>query len=121
MRIYIGHSTAFNYQQSLYLPLKSSGLWQQHLFILPHDEQSDPINTKAIISGADLVIAEVSYPSTGLGIELGWANNANRPILSLYQEHTKPSSSLNLICDHFIQYSDLDNLISKLAHWLNER
>ena len=85
MRIYVSHSTTLNYRHSLYSPLKTSVLWQQHYFILPHDEQSDPINSKAIISEVNLVIAEVSYPSTGFGIELGWANIANRPILCLHQ------------------------------------
>ena len=27
---------------------------------------------------SDIIIAEVSYPATGMGIELGWANDANK-------------------------------------------
>jgi hypothetical protein len=118
MKIYIGHSSAFDYKRLLYFPLQSSALWQQHSFMLPHEHSSDPADSKTVISNADLVIAEVSYPSTGLGIELGWAHNANRKILCLHQQNTKPSSSLSIICDQFIHYSDSDDLINQLTQWL---
>ena len=121
MKIYIGHSSAFDYAQLLYFPLKNSALSKAHHFILPHEHHPDPINSKEIISNIDLVIAEVSYPSTGLGIELGWANNAGRKILCIHQSNAKPSTSLNIICDQFIQYTDSADLISQLTQWIQPR
>ena len=115
MQIYLGHSSEFDYRRLLYLPLKSSHLWQEHRFILPHDNHSEPVHSKTIISKVDLVIAEVSYPSTGLGIELGWANDANRMILCLHQQQSTPSTSLRIISDQFLQYTDPEDLITKLA------
>lgn len=40
--------------------------------------------TKDIIKTCDLMIAEVSLPATGLGIELGWAKAFKVPILCMY-------------------------------------
>ena len=33
--------------------------------------------SKEVIRTSDLVIADISYPSTGVGIELGWADCFN--------------------------------------------
>ncbi len=72
MKIYIGHSREYNYLEDLYMPLKTSLLFKNHEIILPHDKRN--LISKDIIKKCNLFIAEVSFPSTGLGIELGWAN-----------------------------------------------
>lgn len=118
MLIYLGHSTAFNYEEALYLPLKNSALWTQHSFILPHENQVEPTPTKDLIQTVDLMVAEVSYPSTGLGIELGWANNANRDILCVSHQHATPSSSLKYVSQHFLTYSDKKDFIHQLTTWI---
>lgn len=46
----------------------------------------------AMINEADVVIAEVTNPSLGVGYELGYAENLNKPILCLFDE----SSDRNL-------------------------
>ena len=74
MKIYISHSTGFDYQKELYEPIKNSELYNSHEIIFPHDKSSEVSNSKEVIKGCDMVIAEVSYPSTGMGIELGWAD-----------------------------------------------
>lgn len=38
------------------------------------------------IRDADVVIAEVSVPSTGVGYEIGFAEGINKPVLCLYRE-----------------------------------
>jgi len=70
LEIYITHSRDFDYKTELYTPLRNSSLNSQHRFILPH-ETNEFINSKEIIQRSNLVIAEVSYPATGVGIELG--------------------------------------------------
>lgn len=114
MNIYIAHSTLFDYQSLLYLPLQNSKLWTQHKFILPHTDTIAPLNTKNIITHSDLIIAEVSYPSTGMGIELGWANIANRQIICLYYNLANPSSSLQYVANAIIAYNDVIDLIKKI-------
>jgi len=114
MKIYVGHATRFNYYNELYQPLMQSNLWQQYTWYLPHLDSSRPINTKTLIHNCDLVIAEVSLPSTGLGIELGWANSAQVPIIAIHKIDAKISSSLELICLKLIAYDDLSNLLKML-------
>lgn len=115
MKIYLSHASSFDYQHELYLPIKQSQLFSQHEFILPHDNSHDPINTKEIIKQCNLIIAEVSYPSTGQGIELGWANFLNIPIFCLYRNERKCSSSLKLITHSMCSYVNETQMIYVMA------
>lgn len=119
MKIYVGHSTSYDFTKELYQPLKCSVEWEKHTFFLPHEFKKEPTYSKDIIANCDLIIAEVSYPSTGLGIELGWANVAGRDILCIYKDGTTPSASLNIVSSNFLNYSDSTDLIEKLDRWLN--
>ncbi len=110
MNVYIAHSSAYDFTKELYEPLQNTFTRPDHHFIFPH--ALDPINSKTVIAECDLVIAETSYPSTGLGIELGWANASGTPIICIHKVGTEPSSSLNFICDTFYSYSSPSELIS---------
>lgn len=57
-------------------------------------------------------MAETSFPSTGQGIELAWATEANTPTICLYKEGTKPSSSLKFIGLTPIKYKDFDDFLA---------
>ena len=72
MKIYISHSSKYDYINKIYNPIKESHLNQRNTFFFPHDNNNKVINTKDVISKYDLIIAEVSLPATGQGIELGW-------------------------------------------------
>ncbi len=100
MKIYVTHSTGFNFKQELYLPLRKSPLNTQHAISLPHEGNS-MTNSKELIKQTDLVVAEVSYPSTGQGIELGWADSFRVPIICISQEGKKVSGSLQVITNNF--------------------
>lgn len=80
-------------------------------FILPHEKSSTPNNMREIICTSDLVIAEVSFPSTGQGIELGWANISKVPIACIYQSGKNYSSSLKVITNKFVSYNNDKNLV----------
>lgn len=112
MKIYISHSSNFDYNKELYKPLKDSKLSENNILIFPHEGEVK--NSKPIIKECDLVIAEVSFPSIGQGIELGWADYLNIPILCIYKETAKISSSLKLITNLFVKYSDQDDMIEKI-------
>lgn len=47
----------------------------------------------AWLCACDLVVAEVSTPSLGVGYELGWATGLKKPVLCLYRPH--PGKSLS--------------------------
>lgn len=117
MKIFISHSNSFNFQEDLYEPIKKSDLFSQHDFFLPHDNGKIQ-NTKEQIKNSDLVIAEISYPSTGSGIEMGWANAFDIPIWCVYIENSKPSNSSQYIAEKTICYKDKENLVSILAQEL---
>ena len=121
MKIYIGHSREYNYLEDLYTPIKTSLLFNNHEIILPHDKKPGKRNfiSKDIIKKCNLFIAEVSFPSTGLGIELGWANIFNTPILCIYRKGTTISGSLKYLCDNFIEYSDSVDMIEKISNHIS--
>ena len=119
MNIYVAHSNKFDYIKKLYDPIKNSKSLSMHNFFFPHDEANKLVKTKYIIKDYDLVIAEVSLPTIGLGIELGWADDSNTPILCIYESGTKISSSLKFITNNFIEYDNSKDLIEKIKEFVN--
>ena len=117
MNIYISHSSKYDYIHNLYDPIKKSKLYETHCFYFPH-ETDEIINTKHIITNYDFLIAEISLPSISQGIELGWADYANVPILFIYQKGTTVSSSLKLVTNHFIEYENTDDMINKINNFI---
>lgn len=123
MKIYIGHSKKFNFQEELYLPIRESKLNSKYEIVFPHEiyqEASDFI-TKDIIKTCDVMIAEVSFPATGLGIELGWANTFELPIICVYLKGSDISGSLKTVCNNFIEYTGKADLIKKIGKALEDK
>lgn len=116
MKIYVGHSSSFDFQNALYAPLKKSDLAKNHHFIFPHDVALEPQSTRETICNCDLFMAEVSHPSTGLGIEIGWANVARRNILCIYKTGSRPSAALKIITQQFLEYKNSADLIEQLKN-----
>ncbi len=119
MKIFVAHSSSFDFQNDLYKPLRNSPLNTEHEIKLPH-EKGIEVKTKDIIKNSDAVVAEVSYPSTGQGIELGWAEVFDTPIIYIYKEGSKISRSLSKITDKFILYKDSQDMINKLTSALQK-
>ena len=109
MKIYVAHSRDFDYQNDLYVPLKNSEIFKQHEFILPHDGNNYK-HERDFYKSIDLVIAEVSYPSTGLGIELGFLYDDNKPIYCIHRSDKKISSSISVVASNINVYSNLDEM-----------
>jgi len=117
MKIYICHSTNFDFKKELYEPIKNSSL-SKHEIIFPHEQGSDFTNSKEIISTCDLIIAEVSHPSTGVGIELGWADKDKKRIILTYKKGSIISKSVNTVSDEMIEYEGEEDLIEKISNTL---
>jgi len=118
MKIYLAHSSSFDFQTGLYAPIKSSALALEHDFIFPHAGNSIS-DSRKIIAECDMVLAETSYPSTGLGIELGWASALGKKIIAFYKSGLVPSSSIHIITTDIYEYSQ-ENLIETLNSSLQE-
>lgn len=112
MKIYIAHSQSFDYKKELYKTLEESILSNDHELIFPHKESDTLFNSKSFFqTNCDLIVAEVSYPSIGLGIESGWADLYKIQIICIYKKGKVFSNSLRAVSDTFIEYSDSGDLI----------
>jgi transcriptional regulator of heat shock response len=121
MKIYVAHSKAFDYKKELYEPIRQSSLNEEHSIVLPHENSDEQFNSKECLrDGCDLVIAEVSNSSTGIGIELGWANMFNVPIVGIHRTGSKPARSLKVITPKFVEYSNSEELISGIKQMINQ-
>ena len=89
--------------------------------IFPHVWHEQKKSSKEFIKNADLVIGEVSFPSTGQGIEFGWADMLNVPTLFLKKTGAKASSSPNYLKGELIEYATLEELTSKTKAYLTEK
>ncbi len=112
MKIYTAHSREFDYENELYQPIRSAEQLPQSDIILPHENDKASANGRDFYKQLDLVIAEVSYPATGLGIELGWAFDSGVPIVCIYQSGKHYSGSLYAVTKQFYEYHNSDELIS---------
>ena len=115
MKIYLTHPTNFDFKKDLYQPLRQSELNANYEIVLPHEDGAAQFNSKEQMSDFDLVVAEVSFPSTGQGIELGWADMAGVPIICMYKKGQKYSYALKTISEMFIEYTDSEDFIRKLT------
>ena len=115
-KVYICHSSKYDYVNKIYNPIKSSKFMETYDFVFPHD--GDVVNTKDIISNADLVIVDISGATFGQGIEIGWADAAGVDILCIYKKGMEKRRSIQLLTDKFIEYNDSHDLISKLEEYL---
>lgn len=118
MKIYVCHATSFDYKRELYEPLKRSVLGQDHELILPHETELFK-NSQLDIESSDLVLAEVSYPSTGMGIELGWANAAGVKLLLICRNTATPSRSLDVLGAEMIYYDHAADLVQNINNYFN--
>lgn len=109
MKIYIGHSKIIDYENDLYKPIKEK--LSKYNIILPHEKGMDNYNGRDFYKSLDLFIAEVSAPATGLGIELGYADDDKIPIYCIYKKGTKYSGSLTTITTNFYEYENVNEMI----------
>ena len=69
----------------------------------------------------DLVICEVSKPSTGLGIEMGFVYDNNIPIYCLYEKGTNYSKSIEVVSNSIIEYDGINDFILKIKEIIKSR
>lgn len=112
MKIYIGHSREYDYETELYKIIRADKELNNENIILPHEEGYVGNITREFYSDIDIFIAEVSYKSVGLGVELGWAYDDKIPIYCVYKKGAKISSSLKIVTDKFYEYDTNEELIN---------
>jgi nucleoside 2-deoxyribosyltransferase len=80
----------------------------------PEQEQEMMQTAFAEIELSDLLIAELTTKSIGVGIELGYAYAKNKPVLYIRHESAKHSSTASGSAKNTIFYKDTKDLQSKL-------
>lgn len=111
MKIYIAHSREFDYESELYQPIRSCNDLPQSDIILPHEATYHNQQDRDFYKTLDLMIAEVSYPATGLGIELGWAYDDKTPAICIAKVDTKISGSIKTITNKIYYYNNPQELV----------
>ena len=116
MNIYVSHLRRGDYHTELYGPLLASELAKKHVFIFPHSKSQKPFNTKELFrkKECDMILAEISMPATGQGIELGWADMYGIPIICMYKKGADVSGSAKMIARHSLEYSNIRNMIDQV-------
>jgi hypothetical protein len=120
MKIYVGHSTDMEFREVLYQPLKNSRIAEEHELVLPHDSKEFFDSKRFLSEECNLFIAEVSDDSTGLGIELGWAEEFEVPIVCVFGEGSKPSSALQTVTENVREYGDREELVKIVEEVIKE-
>lgn len=114
MRIYVAHPTSLDYENNIYMPFRSDSFLNRHELILPHEASSHIHSSREDYKNVDLVIAECGQPSTGMGIELGWFYDENKPIFCFYQAGTKPSNAISIVAKTIVEYNDVEDFVNKV-------
>ena len=83
--------------------------------VWPHAGNDEVQATKNDLQSADLLLVEVSIPSTGSGIEMGWANDANKPIIAFHQAGTQPSPAVKFVTEQIHTYLSSEQIEAVLA------
>lgn len=120
MKIYIGHSRAFDYENELYKCIRENEFLKKYNILLPHEDGKNESNSREFYKDIDIFIAEVSYKATGLGIELGWAYDSDVPIYCIYKKGLKISSSLKSVTDKFYEYENNEMLVNLVINIIKE-
>jgi hypothetical protein len=114
LKIYFSHASDSSFARAISNALKSG---KDFDIIFPHERSSEPCSIRPLLeTGAiDLVLAEVSCPSTGQGIELAWADAANISIICVYEHTQKPSSSLAMIRTRVMPYRNTEEVLDLIT------
>lgn len=114
--VYVGHLRQSDYETEIYQPLRVLAQELSVEFIFPHAPGTAYINSKELFQnkGCDLFLAEVSYPATGLGMELAYANVYDIPVICIHQKNAKPASSIKSLNCPIVTYENTQDFTQKV-------
>ncbi|MFA7319396.1 MAG: hypothetical protein WC022_02255 [Parcubacteria group bacterium] len=117
-KIYVAHASNYSdFKETLYSPLKTLKDFE---FIFPYEKEGEMESTKGIIKDCDLFIGDVSFQKLGTGIEIGWADSFDVPILLVYKKGSSLSRSLNIVTDNFLEYDSVEDNLVDIASAINK-
>jgi nucleoside 2-deoxyribosyltransferase len=92
--------------------LVQSDVMENERQLTPQDVYKRDVNW---IKNCDVLIAEVSVPSHGVGYEIGFALNIGKPVLCLYQKSRKVSKMITGNLDPKLSTQAYENLKEAIA------
>ena len=101
----------------------------EHIGSVKLTDQGENLTAKEIhdrdvawIKEADIVVADVSVTSLGVGYELGLAVSLRKPVVCLYRENGKRLSGMIDGCDKIkvVRYADIEDAKTKLKAHLEQ-
>lgn len=120
--------------ESVYQEIVSALIANGHEIPTSHLAQSESMDKERVltprdvylrdvqwIDECDVLIAEVSVPSHGVGYEIGYALQAGKPVLCIYQQDRKVSKMITGNPDSKLKvesYSDVKEAIEKSKKFL---
>ena len=110
MKVYLAHSSNCDYINKIYKPILNDPELSK-IITLPHMEKEHN-HSRNYYEDFDLVIAEVSAPSTGMGIELGFFYDEKKPIYCIYRGDY--SKSVEVIAKKIIEYENIVKTIKDI-------
>lgn len=113
--IYLAHSSKFDFKNDLYEPIKRSNLADIYDFIYLMETPGNLPNTKEMIRSFNAVIGEISYPSTGAGIEIGWADALGIPLVLIHNQSYNPPEYYKTISSYVSEYDNAENIPEIIA------
>lgn len=118
MLIQVSHSRHYDFQEDLYNPIKGALFFSEYSWIFPHDGRE--VDSKVTLRNVDLLIAEVSSPTTGNTLEIGMASAYGKRILCIYKKGSMISSSLKFVTEDFIEYDSPEDMVGKIGTFLKK-
>jgi len=118
MKIFIAHSSNFDFKNKLYAPHRGSVLNTEHEILLPQETEPKIEITREMIQGCDALAADVSQPSLGVGIEMGWADAFHVPVIAMHEKGSRVSFSIDNVVTHRFEYSGAEDMLVKLGNVL---
>ena len=115
MKIYVAHASNYDYINEIYKPIREDSELKEYDIVLPHEDENY-IHNRDYYKYFDIAICEVSNPSIGLGIELGFLYDSNVKIYCLYKKDSNYSKSLLAITKNIIMYQDSKDFINKIKN-----
>lgn len=108
--VYLAHSSKFDFKNKLYEPIKRSKIGNLYDFIYLMDNPGNLPNTKEMIQTCQAVIGEISYPSIGAGIEIGWADAFDIPLILIHNHSYNPPEYYKTFSSYLLKYDDPERI-----------
>jgi nucleoside 2-deoxyribosyltransferase len=138
MKIYLSGSIRGGREfQPIYKVIYKNLIENDHTVLAHHVASENVIETEKSLSNHDIytqdvqwlkecdgVIAEVSLPSLGVGYEIAYALNLEKPVLALYNEERNPISAMILgnTSQYIIirSYKQIEDLLKHVSLYLSK-